>query len=493
MDFEEGLSNSGGKTVIMVVVDRLSKCSHFMALSHPFTAIQVAQLFLDNVYKLHRLRKYNTNFYTSINTTPFKAVYGQPPSSPILYSPGQSKVNSVDKSLAAREAIIQMLQFHLQRAQLRMKAIADSHRTKRNFEVGQWVWLKLQPHRQISVRKGKYNKLLPKYYGPFQVIAKVGMVAYKLQLPINAQIYSVFHVSQLKLFKGDPLAVQTIMPQYDPSCSLACVPVKVLERIMVKENNKLALYSPSDHPKDKSGLDASAKLTWAKLNKRLGDADLSKDKSGPESPPEFQRRWCVKGHDRTRHPNLPKRRKSKKAWLTRNLWRRNFKEQRQGTQEWKPMGDPPNQSYKRKKNPSPSPAFIKENIDVLRTMIKEHDQQAKMKATLRKLAYADSDKEASASFEELSQKFLEEFSQQKRYAKDSIKIHGIKRRQNEGLQAFMDRFKSESLHIKGVPPVLRISSFMHGHGHPELANKLNDKIPKTVDEMFKRVRAFIRG
>ncbi|GKD85236.1 hypothetical protein Tco_1356390 [Tanacetum coccineum] len=49
-----------------------------------------------------------------------------------------------------------------------------------------------------------------------------------------------------------------------------------------------------------------------------------------------------------------------------------------------------------KKAPSPSPTFIKENIDVLRTMIKEHDQQAKMKATPRKLAYADSDKEASA-------------------------------------------------------------------------------------------------
>ncbi|GKD23749.1 hypothetical protein Tco_1225452 [Tanacetum coccineum] len=76
---------------------------------------------------------------------------------------------------------------------------------------------------------------------------------------------------------------------------------------------------------------------------------------------------------------------------------------------------------------------------------------------------------------------------------DPKKVHGIKRRHNEGLQAFMDRFKSQSLHIKGVPPVLRISSFMHGHGHPKLAKKFNDKIPKTVDEMFERVRAFIRG
>ncbi|GKA40415.1 hypothetical protein Tco_0733008 [Tanacetum coccineum] len=198
-------------------------------------------------------------------------------------------------------------------------------------------------------------------------------------------------------------------------------------------------------------------------------------------------------------------------------------------------------------------------------MIKEHDQQAKVKATPRRLAYADSDKEALASqripfkskepeylrrsrrlkdrsttkekarrerskprgkrsryqetssnskyeeggatrnwfndldpksvdtFEELSQKFLEEFSQHKRYAKDPTEIYGIKRRYKEGLQAFMDRLKFKSSHIKGVPPVLRISAFMHGHGHLELAKKLNDKIPKTVDEMFKRVRAFIRG
>ncbi|GKC29135.1 reverse transcriptase domain-containing protein [Tanacetum coccineum] len=86
-------------------------------------------------------------------------------------------------------------------------------------------------------------------------------------------------------------------------------------------------------------------------------------------------------------------------------------------------------------------------------------------------------------FEELSNKFLEEFSQQKRYDKDPTEIHGIKQKPNEGLQAFMNRFKAESAHIKGVPLVLRISTFMHRHGHPEIAKKLNDKIPKIVDKM----------
>ena len=53
MDFIEGFPQSGNKNCIMVVVDRFTKVGHFIALSHPFTGTVVAQMFEDNVYKLH--------------------------------------------------------------------------------------------------------------------------------------------------------------------------------------------------------------------------------------------------------------------------------------------------------------------------------------------------------------------------------------------------------------------------------------------------------
>lgn len=53
MGFVEGLPKSNGKEVIFVIVDSFTKYAHFVALSHPYTAAQVAQIFLDNIYKLN--------------------------------------------------------------------------------------------------------------------------------------------------------------------------------------------------------------------------------------------------------------------------------------------------------------------------------------------------------------------------------------------------------------------------------------------------------
>lgn len=55
MDFIDGLPLSFGKSMIFVIVERLSKAAHFMCLSHPYTALTVAQAFLDNIFRLHGL------------------------------------------------------------------------------------------------------------------------------------------------------------------------------------------------------------------------------------------------------------------------------------------------------------------------------------------------------------------------------------------------------------------------------------------------------
>lgn len=116
---------------------------------------------------------YNTNFHSSIHTTPYDVVYGQPPSIHLPYLPGESANLTVDRTLNAREAAIKLLQFHLMRAQNRMSQQANKHRSDRTFVVGDFVFLKLQPYRQHSLRHNSFHELLPKFYGPFKVIDRI--------------------------------------------------------------------------------------------------------------------------------------------------------------------------------------------------------------------------------------------------------------------------------------------------------------------------------
>ena len=57
LDFIEGLPKSEGYSVVMVVVDRLTKYSHFIPISHPYSAAKIAQVFIHNIFKLHGLPK----------------------------------------------------------------------------------------------------------------------------------------------------------------------------------------------------------------------------------------------------------------------------------------------------------------------------------------------------------------------------------------------------------------------------------------------------
>lgn len=183
---------------------------------------------------------YNTTYHTAIKCSPYEILYGQKPLLHVPYQAGEAVSEMVDRSLAAREAMVQLLKFHILRAQQRMKDLADKHRSDRSFEVGDWVYLKLQPYRQVSVATRPFNKLAAKYYGPYPIDAKVGVVAYKLLLPPDVLTHHTFHVSQLKMCHEVPVVINhpPVFHFTSPYCPL---PEEVLAKRMVKKGNKVVM------------------------------------------------------------------------------------------------------------------------------------------------------------------------------------------------------------------------------------------------------------
>jgi len=138
-------------------------------------------------------------------------MYGKLPPIHLPYFPRESNIELVDKSLAKREEMLNVIKFHLKRAQERMKQVADRHKSDRKYEIGDRVYVKLQSYIQILVSFRPNAKLSPKYFGPYQILDKVGEVSYKLGLLVNSKIHNVFHVSQLKKYVGD-IVVTTEFP-----------------------------------------------------------------------------------------------------------------------------------------------------------------------------------------------------------------------------------------------------------------------------------------
>ncbi|GKD79478.1 ty3-gypsy retrotransposon protein, partial [Tanacetum coccineum] len=129
-----------------------------------------------------------------------------------------------------------------------MKTKADSHRKDVQFEVGEFVYLKLRPYRQRFVARRVNEKLAPKFFGPFEVLEKIGEVAYKLRLPESSKIHNVFHVSQLKKVIGDCIPESKLPKGLTEDMEVILQPTEVLGVRKDSKGNHFVLVRWKDLP-----------------------------------------------------------------------------------------------------------------------------------------------------------------------------------------------------------------------------------------------------
>ena len=143
---------------------------------------------------------------------PFEVVYGRPPPALISYTPGAARVAAVDRQLQDRDIFLAEIRERLILAQDTMREHHNQKRRHLEFAVGDWVLLRLQQRTAVGITAASPSKLGPRYFGPYQIIERLGAVAYRLRLPPNARIHDVFHVALLKKFEGEPPAAIVPLP-----------------------------------------------------------------------------------------------------------------------------------------------------------------------------------------------------------------------------------------------------------------------------------------
>ena len=138
---------------------------------------------------------------------PYEALYGRPCRLPLCWTEVEdSSIPDPDLVRVTSEKV-SLIRQRLLTAQSRQKSYADVRRRPLEFEVGDHVFLKVMPKRGV-VKFGKRGKLLPWFIGPFEILERIGTVAYRLALPHSMLgVHEVFHVSMLRKYTPDPAHV----------------------------------------------------------------------------------------------------------------------------------------------------------------------------------------------------------------------------------------------------------------------------------------------
>jgi hypothetical protein len=199
---------------------------------------------------------YNNRYQSSLQMVPFEALYGRRCRTPLSWSEtGERKIFGPDLVVEAEDKV-RIIETNLKTAQSRQKSYADQRRKPLQFQVGDFVYLRVSPTKGIQ-RFGIKGKLAPRYVGPFEILEVCGPVPYKLLLPPQmATIHDVFHVSQLKKCIKVPMEiVETQAIEIKPDLSYIEQPIQILdtkERVTRKKKIKMYKILWNHHTKEEA-------------------------------------------------------------------------------------------------------------------------------------------------------------------------------------------------------------------------------------------------
>ncbi|GJT51031.1 putative reverse transcriptase domain-containing protein [Tanacetum coccineum] len=173
---------------------------------------------------------YNNSYHTRIKAAPFEELYGRKCWSPIIWAEvGDAQLTGPEIIRETTEKIIQ-IKHRLQASRDRQRSYADKRSNPLEFQVGDMVMLKVSPWKGVT-RFGKRGKLNPCYIGPFKILAKVGTIAYRLELPEKlSRVYSSFYVLNLKKCLSDKLlAIPLDEIHVDDKLNFIKEPIKIMD------------------------------------------------------------------------------------------------------------------------------------------------------------------------------------------------------------------------------------------------------------------------
>ena len=147
---------------------------------------------------------YNNSFQSSIEMAPYEALYERKCRTPLCWTKLSEKKAIGPDLIQETKEKVKMIRERLKVVADRQKSYTNLKRKDIQYEISEKVFLQVSPWKKV-MRFEKKRKLSPRFIGPYEVIEKVGPVAYRLALPPELEnIHNVFHVLMLRRYRSDP-------------------------------------------------------------------------------------------------------------------------------------------------------------------------------------------------------------------------------------------------------------------------------------------------